>query len=585
MRRLTVAAVLLAALGLSGPIRAASADPAADSWPMYAHDVAGSRVNAAERTLSPSSLRAGLAVLWRSAVPGGPVYGTPAVSGGRVYAANVAGNVFALDASDGRLLWLAHVGPVATFPVVVTASVLLTDTEVIVGDQSGTVWALDQATGLIRWVQRPNNHGFPAIWGSPSLVAAHVAGRPRQLVLVPVASNEETFTTTEQQPCCLSRGSLAALDPATGAVLWQTFMITEPEAARGAAGASIWSSPSFDEGSNLVYVSTGNNYGNRPGTPTTDTSDAIVAIDASDGHIVWKNQRTPDDTYALSYRLSSSHPDADFGDSPKLLSDTSGRKLVAAGQKSGFMHVLDATTGRALAQRQFLPGGGLGGFFADSAQEHGVVFGNGNDWPGYGGGELGGLAGMIAGQIKPSSPPNAGEVVAVRADRPDHALDEVWRFATPGSPMLGAVAVANGVVYVHSSKEGNVYALDVSTGHVLAKTAVGPAVNGAAVAGGRVVMGFGDTFGMAASDPTTGGVVALGNGSARAAGASASGAAAARSSAGAGSTASTSSAIAPGATALATTGRNDYFLWLLTTIAAGLAIRRIRTPRSLCTPP
>jgi len=571
VRALAVASALLALFASASVRPATAATDTGDEWPMYAHDARGSRATDDGTALSPSSVAAGLGVLWRSNVRGGPVYGTPAISNGRVFAANMAGNVFALDSADGRLAWLTHVGPVATFPAVVTSSVLLTDRDVIVGDQSGAVWALDRDTGLIRWVQRPNNYGYPAVWGSPSLVEARVRGRARRLVLVPVASNEETFTTTEQQPCCLSRGSLAALDPDTGAVVWQTYTITGAEAAAGAAGASIWSSPSFDSDSNRVYVTTGNNYGNRAGTPTTDTSDAILAIDASDGRIVWKNQRTPDDTYVLSYRLSPSHPDADFGDSPKLLTDATGRKLVAAGQKSGFLHVLDAATGQVVALRQFLPGGGLGGFFADSAEANGVVYANGNDWPAYGGGEIGGLAGMIAGQIRPSAPPNAGYVVAVNADRPD-GLREAWRFSVPHSPMLGGVAVAGGIVYVHASKEGNVYALDAQTGHVLAKASVGPAVNGPSIAGGRLFMGFGDTFGLAASDPTTGGVVALGPTHTAAP-------APARSTPSGASPASQQPSARVSAAGvngeLAATGRANAFAWLLLFTAAGLALRRV----------
>jgi len=41
---------------------------------------------------------------------------------------------------------------------------------------------------------------------------------------------------------------------------------------------------------------------------------------------------------------SCSDEDLDFGASPNLFTDASGRKLVGAGQKSGVYHVFDATT-------------------------------------------------------------------------------------------------------------------------------------------------------------------------------------------------------------------------------------------------
>jgi polyvinyl alcohol dehydrogenase (cytochrome) len=493
----------------SAPSMDARAKPLGSNWPMYGGDVSGSRNNAVERLLSVRSVTRGLGVKWRFTGPGGPVYGTPAVVDGRVYAADVAGNVFALDATTGAPVWLSHVGPVAAYPFVVTSSVLVTDRLVIVGDQSGIVHALDRSTGVLQWVRRPNAAGFPAIWGSPSLATVRTRVGNRALVLVPVASNEETFTTTEQQPCCFSRGSLAALDPETGKVVWQTYMVSDAESAAGAAGVSIWTMPVYDRASNLVYVSTGNNFANRDSAPTTDTSDAIIAIDAATGRIVWKNQRTPDDTWVSAYTVSADHMDADFGDTPAIFRLANGRKVVAAGQKSGFMHVLDAKTGALVSMKEFLPAGGLGGFFADSAESHGVLFANGNRWADYGGGETGGIAAVITGQVQGATAPKSGDVVAIRADRRG-TLTELWRFSRPDTPMMGAVAVANSVVYVHASKEGELYALDERTGRVLAHVRVGPAINGPSVADGRVYMGFGDVAGFASPRPTAGGVVAVG---------------------------------------------------------------------------
>jgi polyvinyl alcohol dehydrogenase (cytochrome) len=286
-------------------------------------------------------------------------------------------------------------------------------------------------------------------------------------------------------------------------------MVSDEESAAGAAGVSIWTMPVYDADLNLVYVSTGNNFGNREDAPTTETGDAIVAIDAATGSIRWKNQRVPDDTWVSAYPISSDHPDADFGDSPEIFRMRDGRKVVAAGQKSGFLHVLDAATGALVAQRQFLPGGGLGGLFADAAQAKGVIYANGNDWSDFGGGETGGIAATVATQMGTGTPPQSGDVVAVRADRPGR-LDELWRFSRPGSPMMGAVAVANDVVYVHSCKDGVLFALDAATGRVLAQVEIGPAINGPSIVEGRIYLGFGDVSGFGTIDPTKGGVVAVG---------------------------------------------------------------------------
>src|SRR5438552_14370856 len=80
------------------------ADPGSNDWPMSGHDVSGNRVNPAETTLSRTSVGA-LRIKWQFSTPGA-VYGTPAVVDGRVYDADITGNVYALDATSGTLVWV-----------------------------------------------------------------------------------------------------------------------------------------------------------------------------------------------------------------------------------------------------------------------------------------------------------------------------------------------------------------------------------------------------------------------------------------------------------------------------------------------
>jgi polyvinyl alcohol dehydrogenase (cytochrome) len=231
----------------------------------------------------------------------------------------------------------------------------------------------------------------------------------------------------------------------------------------------VWSTPVFDEDSDTVYVSTGNNFSE----PSTGTSDAIIALDGCTGAIRWVKQRTPDDTWTIRFPPSSEHPDFDFGDSPQLYRLSDGRRVVGAGQKSGFYHVLDARTGQAINQIQLEPGGQLGGFFADSAVADGVVYANGINWPG-------GVA----------TPPVAGDLIAIAGD----AARELWRFTTPGAPDLSGVATAGGVVYFQSDFTGLLFALDAQTGAPLAQVAIGGATSGPSIADGQIYVGVGDIF-------------------------------------------------------------------------------------------
>jgi polyvinyl alcohol dehydrogenase (cytochrome) len=444
-------------------------------WVMYNHDPAGTRFNAAEKLLNTKNV-ADLKVQWKFPTKT-VVAGTPAVADGRIYAADASGTVYALDPS-GHLVWSTQVaGPV-------TDSQLVTHRQVIFGDLSGCIYGLDVATGAELWKIRPNPNPTAAIFSSPTWVGPYVA--------VGVASLEEVVAANPNYKPTF-RGSVVLLDPATGQVIWQTYTISDSDSAAGASGAGVWSTPTYDPASNTLYVTTGNNYSE----PTTTESDAFIALDAATGNVKWVNQRTKDDSWNFSFPDSKDHPDFDFGDSPQIYY-MGGRKVVGAGQKSGFYHVVDAATGATINQIQVEHGGELSGLFADSAVANDVVFANTSDWPhGFQGGK-----------------PVSGSLVAIGSDGTPDGLKELWHFTTPGSPNLSGVAVANGVVYFQSTFDGNLYALDAKTGAVLAKVATGGQSSGPAVSHGHVYLGIGNAFALLADlqHPPPGAIMALGLG-------------------------------------------------------------------------
>jgi polyvinyl alcohol dehydrogenase (cytochrome) len=454
---------------------AASYDP--NDWPMYNHDAAGSRTNPAETKLSPQSV-GGLQVAWRFATPAS-VYGTPAVVDGVVYAGDVTGTFYALDATTGLPKWVQHV------PAPITGSALVAGNVVIFGDLGGTIYGLNRQTGLAAWPPlHPNPHLSAAVWGSPTLAG--------DAVVVGISSQEETFTLASAYPCCSFRGSVFAFDPVTGVQRWHTYTISDAEATAGSSGASVWATPTYDPALRRIYVTTGNNFS----FPATATSDAVLALDADTGAILWKNQLLPNDVWNFNYPFNAEHPDADFGDSPQVFRLKNGKRVVAAGQKSGFYHLLDAATGKVLDQVQLEPGGILGGLFADTATFGGITFANGINWPNATGDPLNPVD------------PGAGDLVAVRTDVVGR-LKELWRVPTPGSPNLAGVAVANGVVYFHSSASGILYAVEAATGRVLKGLRVGAGISGPSIANGHVYLGTGDTFGIVDPDAHSGAIVAL----------------------------------------------------------------------------
>ena len=330
---------------------------------------------------------------------------------------------------------------------------------------SGNIYALNRHTGATVWQVNADPDPDTGIYSSPIL-----AGNK---ILVTVSGTEDDFATPEMG--WNSRGSVIALNINTGAKLWQTYTITDAEKAAGSSGATIWSSPTYDAQSNRVFVSTGQNFTH----PATDTSDAVIALNASTGAIIWKNQTVAGDVWTHNQPFNPNN-NLDFADSPQVFKLASGRKVVAAGQKNGVYHVFDAGTGERIRYTQLEPSSPFGGLFADSGTVDGITYLNGSDDPDFD---------LYA------DPPNVtgdGHIIAVR-NGPN--LSELWRFETLGSKNLGAVAIANGVVYFLSSTSGILYALRASNGEVLAQLNAGAGISGPSVARGMVFVGTGDVVG------------------------------------------------------------------------------------------
>jgi polyvinyl alcohol dehydrogenase (cytochrome) len=429
-------------------------------WREFNHDAQGTRNASEESCLTPKNVGS-LKVKWSFATPA-QVSGTPAVVSGHVYVGDFTGTVYSLDEHTGSLVWKTAVSST------VTASALVTDDRVVIGDLGGHIYGLDRKTGSIVWQFSPSPHPLAAIFGSGVKVGRYVA--------YGVSSNEEQAAANPQYPCCSFRGLVVMFDPENGQVVWQTATISDAQAAQGASGAAVWSTPTYDDDLGLLFVTTGNNYT----APTTPTGDAFVALDAKTGNIVWINQRTPDDSWNGRTPFGLGHDDFDFGDSPQVYELSNGHKVVGAGQKSGFYHVLDAATGAVVNFQQYQAGTSLGGLLADSAVGYGMVFAPSANWPINSTGSLGA--------------PTTGDLVAISSD----GSREIWRFAVPNTADIGGVAIANGVVYFSQAFSGNFYALDAFTGKPLATFAIGAGGSGPSVADGMVFVGTGNPFSAAA---------------------------------------------------------------------------------------
>jgi polyvinyl alcohol dehydrogenase (cytochrome) len=442
-------------------------------WPMFGRDPAGTRYNTAETRLRPDNV-GGLQELWRFDTTGA-ITGTPVVVNNKVYAADISGKVYALT-RDGDLLWQTTLNVPSVFNLKINVSPVVTNRTVIIGDMAGQIHGLDVHTGHVRWTTRPPNpgpvfedgqHPFQMIMGAGTMVGNYVA--------FGVSSLENFFGAfIPGYPGFTFRGNVVLLDPADGRIVWQTFTVPEatlqPDGSFGPNGATVWGSPAYDRESNTIFVGTGQHYSE----PTTNTSDALIALDAATGRIKWVSQMTPNDTWNITFGPPSDN-DLDIGDSPQLYR-LNGRLVVAAGQKSGVFHVVDAETGEHITPpQQYLAPGGLGGFHIDSGFANGVNYAPGNSW---------------AFVLSPPTPEDAGAVFAISGD----GSTRLWKFDTD-APIIGGVAIANGVVYVQDGG-GRFYAIDAATGAQLATLVTGIPVQGSgpAISRGQIYLGTGDVF-------------------------------------------------------------------------------------------
>ena len=305
-----------------------------------------------------------LTLRWAFAFPDTTAaWAQPAVAGGRLFVGSQNGVIYALDAQTGCSHWtyLAR-GSVRT-----AVSIGRDDRGGYVlyfGDTAARVYALDAATGAERWVRDIEDHAAARITGAPTLHEGRL--------YVPVSSIEEALAASPAYACCSFRGSVVALDAATGDVIWKSFT-----AAEGEAGAAIWSSPAIDTARGLLYAATGNAYT----TPASPSSDAIAALDLASGARRWTAQLTPGDSYVMGCEGPNPNcpdqpgPDHDFGASPALITLADGRDLIVVGQKSGMTYALDPDRdGAVVWEHRVGQGGALGGIEWGFAVEDDVGF-------------------------------------------------------------------------------------------------------------------------------------------------------------------------------------------------------------------
>ncbi len=403
----------------------AEAGHAGGDWPSYGQNLSNTRSQDAETTIEPLSVPT-LEAAWRFSPDDeggtGRIESTPVVAEGCVFITTSSGYVYALNADTGDLVWKDRFsetvqgvccGGTLHAPAVHDGVLYLNvslNPEHATDEQGPHVLAVNAHTGDI-------------IWRSESVATEEGAYTNTSAVyfdgLVWIGiSNPEGGTHWI--------GGFAVLDAETGEILKRTRTIPRDQFEAGFGGAAIWSTAAVDVETKTGYAGTG-----QPSPwdgPESEFANAIVKFDLdrdSDtfGEILGAVKGTWE---------GAPYIDVDFGASPTLYTDTLGRKMVAAYQKSGWLHAGYRRTMTHAWSEPLSPAGTPLGNYTSTATDGTNIFGVGT-FP--------------------------GQMWSINGSTGDR------NWVSPVITTFGAnpVAYANGVVY-HADGKGFLDAYDSATG-------------------------------------------------------------------------------------------------------------------------
>ena len=305
-------------------VAAAAPAVAPTDWPAFLHDARHTSQAATATAITPANA-ATLRRAWRFAptVTGGPApisafWASPTVVGGVVYIGANNGRFYALDLATGAVRWQRLLGfaPALTcsgIGIVSTATVAPDPVSgaltVYVGSPDGYLYTLDAATGALRWravinLPSPTANDYFA-WTSPTIANG--------VIYMGSASNCDIP---------LTRGSVKSYDQATGQLIATWFTV-----AAGVGGGGVWSTPAIDPIDGSVFVTTGT----QPATGPAYASVSIVRLAARTLTVLGRWTIPP------AERAS----DGDFGASPVMFNGlVAGQPtaLVAACNKNGLLY-------------------------------------------------------------------------------------------------------------------------------------------------------------------------------------------------------------------------------------------------------
>jgi alcohol dehydrogenase (cytochrome c) len=217
----------------------------------------------------------------------------PIVNNAAMFVTTPNGQVIAIDAKSGTLLWRYRRPrpPGALVPHETNRGVALYGDKVFYGAGEAALVALDARTGRELWA---------------TTVADNKSAY--YVTLAPLVADGKVMVGASGGEFGI-RGFVAAFDPETGKELWRTYTIPAPDEPGGdtwpkgeqwkTGGAPVWVTGNYDPETNLAFWGTGNGSptigDQRPGDNLYTTS--TVALDVATGAIKGHFQYHPNDSW------------------------------------------------------------------------------------------------------------------------------------------------------------------------------------------------------------------------------------------------------------------------------------------------
>ena len=354
-----LAALALAISCLMAAACSGSASKQGD-WTLYGLDSNEQRYSPLEQINPETVSRLGLA--WSMELPpqARSMQGTPLAIDGTLYFSTSLSKLYAVNASDGKLLWEydPEVGKGHPRALRTTQQgsrgIGYFEGSILLATLDGRLVSVDAKTGKPNWavdtIEEEKGDTRKTITGAPRVFDGKVI----------VGNSGADFGT---------RGYVTTYDARTGKQLWRFYTVpgnpadgfedeTQAMAAktwsgewwRWGGGGTVWNGMTYDAELNRIYIGVGNSSNYDPAQRSPEGGDnlflaSIVALDADTGKYIWHYQENPREAWDWKATNEMILTDMDIGGEK--------RPVLMQAAINGFFYILDRRDGKLLSAEKY----------------------------------------------------------------------------------------------------------------------------------------------------------------------------------------------------------------------------------------